>query len=76
MKKVNITTLLLFIYLAVMGVLFWPGTNPSVSYEKYALVLGGTLFIILVLRFIQIRRLKVRDKWREDVDKKKKDENK
>lgn len=66
MKKINITTGLLLIYLLVMGVLFWPGTNPSITYEKYGIVLGGTLFIILVLRFIQIKRLKIRDKWREE----------
>lgn len=66
MKKINITTALLLVYLVVMGVLFRPGANSSVSDEKYAFVLGGTLFIILVLRYIQIRRLKLRDKWRRE----------
>lgn len=66
MKKVNITTALLLVYLLVIGVLFWPGNNPNVEYLQYWGVLGGTLFIIIVLRIIQIKRLKLRDKWRRE----------
>ncbi|MDD4514789.1 hypothetical protein [Massilibacteroides sp.] len=66
MKKVNITTALLLVYLLVIGVLFWPGNNPNVESLQYWGVLGGTLFIIIVLRIIQIKRLKLRDKWRRE----------
>lgn len=66
MKKTNITTALLCIYLIVMAILFWPGQNPEDGYLKYIGVLGGTLFIIIVLRVIQIKRLKLRQKWEEE----------
>lgn len=66
MKRINITTGLLIIYLLVMSVLYWPGNNPSDGYLKYALVLGGTLFVIIVLRFIQIKRFRLRAKWRDE----------
>lgn len=66
MKKINLISGFLVIYLIVMGVLYWPGNNPQEGYGKYLLVLGGTLLIIIVLRIIQIKRLKMRDKWRKE----------
>lgn len=66
MKKINLISGFLVIYLIVMGVLYWPGSNPKEGYGKYLLVLGGTVLIIIVLRIIQIKRLKMREKWRED----------
>lgn len=71
MKKVNITTALLCIYIIVMGVLYWPGRNPLVDYSSYFIALGGTAFITVILRIIQIRRLKIRNQAREEYKDKK-----
>lgn len=71
MKKINITTALLCIYILVMGVLYWPGRNPLVDYTSYFIALGGTAFITVVLRLIQIRRLKIREQWRKENEDKK-----
>lgn len=68
MKKINITTALLCIYLLVVGVLYWPGKNPQIDDTTYYTVLGGTVFIIIVLRIIQIRRLKLREKWNKEKE--------
>ena len=66
MKKINITTALLCAYIIVMGVLYWPGRNPLVEYTNYYIALGGAAFITVVLRIIQIKRLKLRDRWRKE----------
>lgn len=66
MKKINITTALLCIYILVVGVLYWPGRNPMIDYSTYFIALGGTAFITIILRLIQIRRLKMRDEWRKE----------
>lgn len=75
MKKINITTALLCIYILVMGVLYWPGRNPQIDYGSYFLSLGGTAFITIILRIIQIRRLKLREQWRKEDEAKKKDKS-
>jgi low temperature requirement protein LtrA len=64
MKKINLTTAFLLLYLIVMAVLFRP--KAPEKYTTYFLVLGGTLLIILLLRFIQIKRLKLQDKWKKE----------
>lgn len=66
MKKVNITSIALLIYLVVMSVLGWPGRNANLSYTQYFCIIGGTVLIIILLRFLQIKRLKMRDKWKEE----------
>lgn len=71
MKKINITTALLCIYIVIMGVLYWPGRNPLVDYQSYFIALGGTAFITVVLRLIQIRRLKIREQWKNKKEKNK-----
>lgn len=68
MKKINITTFALLAYLVVMGVIGWPGNNPENSYTEYLLIIGATLVIILLLRYLQIKRFRMRDKWRKDQD--------
>jgi len=52
------------IYLIAISLLFWP--KHQEEYTKYALVLGGTFLIILILRYIQIKRLKIRNKWKKE----------
>jgi hypothetical protein len=67
MKKVNITSGLLLIYLIVMSIIGWPGKKPDPDYPQYFLIMGITLLAIFLLRWLQIRRLK----WREKQEKKK-----
>ena len=55
MKNINITTGVLVIYLIVMSVWGWPGKPPDPD-----------LFVILLLRYLQVKRMKMRDKWKEE----------
>ena len=58
MKKINITTIALLVYLIVMSIIGWPGNNPGNSYTEYFLMIGATL----------VKRLRMRDKWNKDDD--------
>ncbi|SEG13372.1 MULTISPECIES: hypothetical protein [Parabacteroides] len=62
MKKVNITSIALLVYLIIMSVIGWPGNNPENGYTEYFCIIGATLAVILLLRFLQIKRLKMRGK--------------
>lgn len=66
MKRINITTFVLLIYLVVMGVIGWPGKHPDSSYLNYFAVMGATLVIIFLLRYVQIKRYRLRQKRREE----------
>lgn len=69
MKKINITTAVLLIYLLVMSVWGWPGKRPDPDWVQYFSVMGVTLLVIFLLRYLQIKRKKIRDKWEEKNDK-------
>lgn len=56
MKKINITTIALLVYLIVMSIIGWPGNNPGNSYTEYFLMIGATLVIIILLRYLQVKR--------------------
>ena len=60
MKKINLTTLVLLVYLAVMSFIGWPANRPDASYAGYFGAIGATLVIILLLRYVQIKRWKMR----------------
>lgn len=62
MKKINITTIALLIYLLIMSIIAWPGKQVNPNYIQYFSVIGVTLLIIFLLRFLQIKRLKNRNK--------------
>jgi Flp pilus assembly protein TadB len=64
MKKINITTTALLIYLLIMSIISWPGKQVNPNYIQYFAVIGATLLIIFLLRFLQIKRFKNRDKNR------------
>ena len=64
MKKINITTIALLVYLIVMSIIGWGGNN----YTEYFLMIGATLVIIILLRYLQVKRLRMRDKWNKDDD--------
>lgn len=66
MKKVNITTAILSVYLVVMCVIGWPGKQAEPDYAQYVLVIVASLVVIFLLRFVQIKRLKIREKEKEE----------
>jgi len=66
MKKVNITTGVLVVYLVVMSIVGWPGNKPEPDYTQYALVIAVSLGVIFLLRFVQIKRLRSREERRKD----------
>lgn len=69
MKKINITSIALLAYLIVMAVIGWPGgENASLSYTEYFGMIGATLVVILILRVVQIRRFKMRNKWKNNPE--------
>lgn len=69
MKKVNITTIILFIYLAVMAVIGWKNIKPEDGYTGYFGVLIASIVVILLLRFVQIKRFKNREELKNQRDK-------
>lgn len=60
MKKINITSIVLLAYLGLMGYIGWPGGQETPDWTQYILVIAATLFVILLLRYVQIRRMKKR----------------
>ena len=66
MKRINITSIVLLIYLAIMSVVGWPGNKPNADYLGYATIIGVTLIVIILLRFMQIKRLKTREKFKKE----------
>ena len=66
MKKINIMTLALLAYLLIMSYIGWPGRNDNLNYTEYFIVIGVTVAVILLLRFLRIRLLKMRNKQKED----------
>lgn len=65
MKKINITSAALLIYLIVMSIMGWPGKHPGLSYTEYFCIIGASCVAIILLRILQIKRLKLRNKWKE-----------
>lgn len=68
MKRINLVTLVLLGYLGVMSVIGWPGNNPDRSYISYFAVIGVTLVIIFLLRYLQIKRYHLRQKRRNKTE--------
>lgn len=66
MKKINITSLALLAYLIVMSVIGWPGGKyAQMTYTEYFIMIGVTLVVIILLRIMQIKRMKTREKWKQ-----------
>jgi cytochrome c biogenesis protein CcdA len=68
MKKINIISGILLVYLAVMAALGWPGRKPEPDYVQYFAVLGISLAAIFLLHFLRIRRMKLRKKWEKEKE--------
>ena len=49
MKKVNITTAVLLIYLIVMSIIGWPGKQADPDYVQYFGVIAATVLVIGLL---------------------------
>ncbi|MBE6302184.1 MAG: hypothetical protein E7085_10120 [Parabacteroides distasonis] len=62
MKRINITTIALLIYLVIMSIICYPKNQVNPDYIQYYSVIGVTLVTIFLLRFLQIKRLKNREK--------------
>ena len=60
-------TIALLAYLLVMSVIGWPGNNnDKLSYPQYFIVIGVCMAVIFILRYLRIRLLKTRDKYKGD----------
>lgn len=68
MKRINITTVVLLIYLIVISIIGWPGKYVQPDYVKYFCTIGITLVVIFFLRFIQIKRFKMREKAKKEKE--------
>lgn len=69
MKKINFTTAILLIYLIVMCIIGWPGKQLEPNYIEYFSVMGVSIAAIVLLRFMQIKRLKIREKIKQEKGK-------
>lgn len=65
MKKINIITVLLLIYLAVMASLGWTRFSEAGEYMEYFGILGASLLAIVLLRFFLIKKKKFREESRK-----------
>ena len=62
MKRINILTIVLLGYLLIMSFIGWPGRNDKLNYKEYFLVIGVSVIIIFLLRFLRIKIFKARNK--------------
>ena len=62
MRKINILTIALLGYLLIMSFIGWPGRNNNIGYTEYFLVIGVSVVVIFLLRYLRIRIFKIRNK--------------
>jgi predicted RND superfamily exporter protein len=62
MKRINIITVALLAYLGVMAYIGYPGRNQNLGYTEYFLIIGFSVVVILVLRYLRIRIYKSKQK--------------
>ena len=70
MKKRNIITLILLIYLGIMAYIGWPNYIDEGRYWEYAGIIAGTLVAIFALRYVQGKKEKMRNYYKEETEKK------
>ena len=66
MKKINITTVVLLIYLAVMAYIGRPSKQIIPNEYEYFGLIGLTIVIIGLLRYVQVKRFRMRQKRKEE----------
>ena len=70
MKKRNIITIILLIYLGIMAYIGWPNYIDEGRYWEYAGIIAGTLVAIFALRYEQCKKEKMRNYYKEESEKK------
>lgn len=70
MKKRNIITITLLIYLGIMAYIGWPNYIDEGRYWEYAGIIAGTLVAIFALRYVQGKKEKMRNYYKEESEKK------
>ena len=70
MKKRNIITIILLIYLGIMAYIGWPNYIGEGRYREYAGIIAGTLVAIFALRYVQGKKEKMREYYKEKSEKK------
>ena len=72
MKRINITIGFLFIYFVVMSVLGYPreriAPDDADRLVTYLLVCALELVVLILLRWVLIRRYKMRERRRHDME--------
>jgi phosphotransferase system glucose/maltose/N-acetylglucosamine-specific IIC component len=66
MKKINILTIALLAYLLIMSYIGWPGRNNNSNYTEYFIVIGVTVAVIFLLRYLRIRLFRMKNKRKDD----------
>lgn len=56
MKRANIISLVLLIYLVVLSVLAYPTYQESGDWTRYILIIAGQLVIIYLLRYFSLKK--------------------
>ena len=59
-------TIALLAYLLIMSFIGWPGRNKNLDYTEYFIVIGVSVVIIFLLRFLRIRIFRMRKKRNEE----------
>lgn len=70
MKKRNIITIILLIYLGIMAYIGWSNYIDEGRYWEYAGIIAGTLVAIFALRYVQGKKEKMRNYYKEESEKK------
>ena len=70
MKKRNIITIILLIYLGILAYLGRPNYIDEGRYWEYAGIIAGTLVAIFALRYVQGKKEKMRNYYKEESEKK------
>ena len=66
MKKINILTIVLLGYLLIMSVIGWPGRNENPDYTEYFAIIGVSIVVIFLLRFLRVKIFKMRNKRKDE----------
>lgn len=69
MKRSNLVTIVLLVYLAIMAYIGWPHYIGEGRYWEYAGIIVLTLIAIFALRYVQGKKEKMRDANRKDNQK-------
>lgn len=70
MKRANIISIVLLIYLAVLSALAYPTYQQSGDWTRYVLIIIGQLAIIYFLRYFSLKREQKRAEKQHNSDSK------